>query len=154
MQMVCFRSTLRTTSLRPPLQTVCFTSMMRAVILRLPPSCRGGMGEAQGDPPRHSVEAQHSTERPQACRITFSHSVPPEIQSLTVRARRYRGLPPPILRTSVFLGENRVFWRNMRYFSRAAIFRYCFPSPAARSDFPRKYAYSASSRPDLPYFPD
>ena len=26
--------------------------------------CRGGMGEAQGDPPRHPVVAWHTTERP------------------------------------------------------------------------------------------
>ena len=37
---------------------------------------RGGMGEAQGDPPRHPVKAQHFTERPQACQTILSNFVP------------------------------------------------------------------------------
>ena len=43
---------------------------------------RGGMGEAQGDPPRHSVEAQHSTERP---RRVGQPSVTPFLRGSSLR---------------------------------------------------------------------
>ena len=91
-------------------------------------------------------------ERPRACQIFLSHSVPQGIESPTLRARRYRGLPPPTLRTSVFLGENSVLLRKPIYFSRATGFRHLSKSAAVMGDFLRKCMYSAPSRPDLPYF--
>ena len=84
-------------------------------------------------PPRRPVEAQHFTCR-MACGTFLRNSVLRLHIDCAARARRYRDLPPPTLRTSIFIGENSILRRDNAYFSRAAIFRRC-QAPAAGCSF-------------------
>ena len=91
MHMVCFRSTLRTTALRPSLQTVCFRSTLRPTILRLSPTAApewAKPGEIRRGT-RTSIRRSDGARR--ACWTILRNSYPPDTPIRRMRARRYTG---------------------------------------------------------------
>ena len=144
-QPFCFRSTLRTTSLRPSLQTVCFRSTLRPIILRLSPTAAAEWakpGEIRRGTPS-SIRRSDGARR--AC-LTFLQKLRSSGYSYSENAREalYRALPPPILRTSEILDENSVFRAVSgvkviisRGLQLSAQVRRCPPGPRFR----RKYVY-------------
>ena len=98
MQTFCFRSTLRTTAWRPPLQTVCFRSTLRPIILRLSPTAAAEWAKPReirrGTP--SSIRRSDGARR--ACGTILKNSVP-FVCTLTVQSARgvYRDL---VTRTS------------------------------------------------------
>ena len=88
------------------------------------------MGEAQGDPPRHSVKAQHFTERPQACRTILNHSVlsflyinvQPARSATGASLRRLSG-PQFSYAKITFCGANLFIYRGQQFYGRVPLTR-------------------------------
>ena len=157
MQTFCFRSTLRTTAWRPPLQTVCFRSTLRPIILRLSPTAAAEWAKPGEDPPRHPYKHPQERRCPQGV-LDNHQKLRSSGYSYSENAREalYRALPPPILRTSEILYENSVFRAVSG--AKVIISRWQQIAPlsgAARRQlrFRRKYVYFQYFS-DLPYFPD
>ena len=80
-------------------------------------SCRGGMGEAQGDPPRHFRRSTRRGERMpngSAKQLQYSYSDTPIRRN--ARDPSYRTSSTRSSRNSKILDGNSIFRHNMRYF--------------------------------------
>ena len=75
-------------------------------------NCRGGMGEAHGDPPRHSAEASAGACVPERRVKYLSYPDTP-----VVARGVYRDLATRISQHSVFLGRCSILRPNYAYFS-------------------------------------